>query len=168
MDLICELACALELIEGPLTHMRVVDVFASNKTTVKGPRVSTSDTWVAPAANPAVLSDRGVAAAASQVASALDTWPSAGVVGAAVQAANVFAVPGPARTSKAVATPLADESTAAQRQASSPSVSATPPDLLHEVLLPSRQWEVTQDKDGWGFEVVHWCSFLLIDGRSSR
>src|SRR5271155_4165853 len=84
-----------------------VEVLAPNKTAVKGPRVSTSDTWVAPVANPTALSGGGVAAAASQVASALDTWPGAGVVGAAVQAANAFAVPGPARTSKAVVTPLA-------------------------------------------------------------
>src|SRR5271155_834365 len=84
-----------------------VEVLAPNKTAVKGPRVSTSDTWVAPVANPAVLSSGGVAAPASQVASALDTWPGAGVVGASVQAANAFAVPGPARTSNAVVTPLA-------------------------------------------------------------
>jgi hypothetical protein len=73
INLICELAWALELIDGPLTHKRVVDVVAPNKTRVKGPRVSTSDTWVAPVANPAVLSGGGVAAAASHVASALDT-----------------------------------------------------------------------------------------------
>src|SRR5580698_1764579 len=90
--------------DGPVTHMRVVEVFAPNKTNVKGPRVSTSDTWVPPVAIPAVLSDGGVAAAASQVASALDTWLGGGLVGAAVQAANAFAVPGPVRTSKVAVT----------------------------------------------------------------
>src|SRR5580700_6017629 len=107
LAVICELSWALELIDGPFTHMRVLDVFAPNKTSVKGPRVSTSDTWVAPVANPAALSDGGVAAAASQVASALDTWPGADVVGAAVQAANALAVPGPGRTSRVVVIPLA-------------------------------------------------------------
>ena len=129
------------------------------------PRVSTSDTCVAPVANPAVLSDGGVAAAASQVASALDTWPGAGVVGAALQAANVFAVPGPARTSKAVVTPLATRAPppsarpALRRFRRRPAISCT----RYSCRVDSRN--ITQSGDGWGFENVHLVLLFLLRER---
>jgi hypothetical protein len=83
---------------GPLTHMSTpcVAVLAPNSTSVKGPRVSTSDTWVSAVTPRDGAPGGGCAAALSQAAQRSTRDRVRGDVGAGVQVANALAVPGPA------------------------------------------------------------------------